>query len=187
MASYEDSIDLQISSANRIKNLYENFKKEPSANRTRSFLLAKRNSVEEQWLEFKNRHEEIFRTALRIDRAKNAYLAGETYNDVYKIRERMLMRLEEWMLIINGEAQQALVDQQMQPAASRQRLPAIKIEAFSGDYTKWRAFKSIFTSLIHSRADVPPIEKFHYLLFFLSGEAARVVNHYALTEVNYVS
>lgn len=33
------------------------------------------------------------------------------------------------------------------------------------------AFKSIFTSLIHSRADVPPIEKFHYLLSFLSDEA----------------
>lgn len=157
-------------------------------NRTKSCLLTKRNSIDEQWLEFKNRHDVIFKAVPRTDRAKNSYIASETYNEVLKIRERMHMRLEEWtQLIAAGEPQQAPVEHNMQPAAPRQRLPAIKIEPFSGDYAKWMAFKSIFISLIHSRADVPPIEKFHYLLSFLTGEAARVVSHYALTEENYVS
>lgn len=61
----------------------------------------------------------------------------ETYNDVYKIRERMLMRLQDWMqLITTDEQRQTPVQHHIQPAAPRQRLRAIKIEPFSGDYTK---------------------------------------------------
>lgn len=188
MSDIEDDIEIQFDIAQRISSLYENLKKEPTANRTRGFLLSKRKSVEELWVDFKANHDNIFRGITKADGAKNHYLASQTFNDAYKIRETMLIKIEEWLQLITPEAATLaniiqIADQhQAPPAAVRQRLPAIKIEPFSGDYTKRMAFKSIFTSLIHSRADVPPIEKFHYLLSFLTGEAARVINHYALTE-----
>lgn len=69
----------------------------------------------------------------------------------------------------------------------RSRLPKIKIEEFSGDHHRWISFKSLFTSMIHAKHDIPAVEKFHYLLSFLAGDASRVVNHYAVTEENYVT
>lgn len=48
-------------------------------------------------------------------------------------------------------------------AMDRVRLPQIKLQTFDGDIDDWLSFRNLFTSLIHDKADLPKVEKFHYL------------------------
>lgn len=65
------------------------------------------------------------------------------------------------------------------------KLPVIKIPNFDGTYFKWLEFKETYTSLIHENNKINDIHKFHYLLSYLEGEAARVLSNLEVTKTNY--
>lgn len=47
------------------------------------------------------------------------------------------------------------------------------------------SFRDIYTSLIHHKADLPPVEKFHYLKGCLEGEAKALLDPLKITAANY--
>lgn len=65
------------------------------------------------------------------------------------------------------------------------KLPVIKIPTFDGTYFKWLEFKETFISLVHENNSIKNIHKFHYLLSYLEGEAARVLCNLEVTDANY--
>lgn len=65
------------------------------------------------------------------------------------------------------------------------KLPTISLPQFDGDYNDWLAFHDTFLALIHSNQDVPDIQKFHYLKSTVVGEAAQVIESFAISAANY--
>ncbi|XP_062535045.1 uncharacterized protein LOC134204234 [Armigeres subalbatus] len=65
------------------------------------------------------------------------------------------------------------------------RLPQIKLQTFNGDLDEWISFRDLFTSLIHSRGDLPDVEKLHYLKGCLLGEPKGLIDPLAITAANY--
>ncbi|XP_062714335.1 uncharacterized protein LOC134291069 [Aedes albopictus] len=65
------------------------------------------------------------------------------------------------------------------------KLPTISLPEFDGDYNQWLAFHDTFVALIHSNADVPDVQKFHYLRAALKGEAAQLIESIAISSANY--
>ncbi|XP_073941239.1 uncharacterized protein [Choristoneura fumiferana] len=65
------------------------------------------------------------------------------------------------------------------------RLPVIKIPNFDGSCFKWLEFKETYISLVHENNKIKNIHKFHYLLSYLEGEAARVLCNLEVTGANY--
>ncbi|XP_045446490.1 uncharacterized protein LOC123654637 [Melitaea cinxia] len=65
------------------------------------------------------------------------------------------------------------------------KLPVIKIPTFDGTYFKWLEFKETFISLVHANDSVKNIHKYHYLLSYLEGEAARVLCNLEVSDANY--
>ncbi|XP_062703568.1 uncharacterized protein LOC134286023 [Aedes albopictus] len=65
------------------------------------------------------------------------------------------------------------------------RLPQIKLQCFDGNIDEWLSFRDIYTSLIHHKADLPPVEKFHYLKGCLGGEAKALLDPLKITAANY--
>ncbi|KAK9512314.1 hypothetical protein O3M35_000768 [Rhynocoris fuscipes] len=53
----------------------------------------------------------------------------------------------------------------------RTHLPRIPLPQFSGDLSSWPRFRDTYQSLVHTDPRSTPIEKFHFLLSSLSGEA----------------
>lgn len=49
------------------------------------------------------------------------------------------------------------------PKSDHLRLPSINIQSFSGGYHKWTDFRSLIKSLVHNKADITSVEKFHHL------------------------
>ncbi|XP_055527796.1 uncharacterized protein LOC129720358 [Wyeomyia smithii] len=68
-------------------------------------------------------------------------------------------------------------------ALSGIKLPTISLPEFDGDYQQWLTFHDTF--LIHNNADVPPIQKFHYLRAAVKGEAAQLIESIAISSANY--
>ncbi|XP_065087746.1 uncharacterized protein LOC135709364 [Ochlerotatus camptorhynchus] len=67
----------------------------------------------------------------------------------------------------------------------RVRLPQIKLQTFDGDIDDWLSFRDLYTSLIHEKAELPDVEKFHYLKGCLAGEAKALVDPLKITRVHY--
>ncbi|XP_077548306.1 uncharacterized protein LOC144161520 [Haemaphysalis longicornis] len=64
-------------------------------------------------------------------------------------------------------------------------LPKLQIPNFSGDRRDWQGFWDQFESSIHSNATLPRIEKFKYLVSYLTGPAKDAIEGIRLADDNY--
>ncbi|XP_055632631.1 uncharacterized protein LOC129773103 [Toxorhynchites rutilus septentrionalis] len=76
-------------------------------------------------------------------------------------------------------------DMTMQEPPDHVRLPQIKLQTFDGDIDAWLSFSDLFSSLIHLKADLPEVEKFHYLKGCLMGEPKNLIDPLPITKANY--
>lgn len=65
------------------------------------------------------------------------------------------------------------------------KLPQIKLPSFDGSFDQWLEFRNSYLTMIHTRKDLDPIHKFHYLRSSLSDTALRVINSLEFTAPNY--
>ena len=65
------------------------------------------------------------------------------------------------------------------------RLPKIALPSFSGDILRWQTFWDSYESTIHMNANLTDVQKFTYLKSQLEGNAARVIEGFAMTNANY--
>nr|XP_015840141.1 PREDICTED: uncharacterized protein LOC107399015 [Tribolium castaneum] len=64
-------------------------------------------------------------------------------------------------------------------------LPQVKIPTFSRNYEKWAEFEDTFGKLVHENKMLSEVEKMQYLKIHISGEVARVIQHFHITSDNY--
>lgn len=67
------------------------------------------------------------------------------------------------------------------------KLPQIQITKFDGSFFRWLEFRDTFMNLIHNNERIPSIQKFHYLISYLVGDAARVISNIQVSSANYSS
>lgn len=65
------------------------------------------------------------------------------------------------------------------------KLPQIQIAKFDGSYFRWLEFRDTFESLIHRNEHITSIQKFHYLMSYLEGDAARIITNLEVSTANY--
>jgi len=65
-------------------------------------------------------------------------------------------------------------------------LPKIQLPSFDGNLLEWRSFRDIYVSLVHDNTGIGDVERFHYLMSCLPGDALAVVKSIPLSMNNYV-
>lgn len=68
---------------------------------------------------------------------------------------------------------------------NRVKLPEIKLPHFDGSIKEWPTFRDTFKSLIDSTPQLSDVDKFSYLVSYLSREAKRVIEVIDVTSANY--
>lgn len=68
---------------------------------------------------------------------------------------------------------------------SQVRLPKLELPKFDGNIEHWQTFFDTFSSLVHNNNSISSIEKFHYLLSCLSGQALSLAKGIPVTSENY--
>jgi len=68
---------------------------------------------------------------------------------------------------------------------SQVHLPKIAIPKFNGNYEELYPFHNTFESIIHSNRGLTNVQKFHYLISSLEGDAAHVIKSLEVNADNY--
>lgn len=66
------------------------------------------------------------------------------------------------------------------------RLPVLDLPNFSGNYDDWLDFNNLFTSSVHNRPSLEPVQKLWYLMSSTKGEAHNHIKNLTYTNENYV-
>uniref|UniRef100_A0A023EZK8 Putative reverse transcriptase n=1 Tax=Triatoma infestans TaxID=30076 RepID=A0A023EZK8_TRIIF len=103
--------------------------------------------------------------------------------------EELFYRIQSNLLKIKRENPKSNAQShKLEPNYSRlgkSKLPKIDIKKFDGSYDNWVQFYETFKGLIHDEKELQPIEKFHYLISLLEGDAADIVNNIEISGKNY--
>ncbi|XP_058840870.1 uncharacterized protein LOC131696341 [Topomyia yanbarensis] len=110
---------------------------------------------------------------------------SEFGNRYYQVKSVLLDKIKELEdpAVLNASIRG--LDMTQQPTIEHVRLPQIKLQTFDGNIDEWLSFRDLYTSLIHWKADLPDVEKFHYLKGCLSGEAKALIDPLSITRANY--
>ena len=73
------------------------------------------------------------------------------------------------MKLIRYSHSSTLIDSTPAPV-QQSRLPKLSLPQFSGKYSEFKNFISMFENLVHRDASIPDIEKFNHLVSCLSGK-----------------
>lgn len=65
------------------------------------------------------------------------------------------------------------------------RLPRLELPTFSGKYEEWLPFNNLFTSSVHKKTNLEPVQKLHYLMKSVTGDAYNQIKNLSLTNENY--
>jgi hypothetical protein len=65
------------------------------------------------------------------------------------------------------------------------KLPSIELPSFDGTVSKWFHFRDTFDSLIIQNRTLPNVQKLHYLLSSLKGEAKALISNLPITNDNF--
>ena len=65
------------------------------------------------------------------------------------------------------------------------KLPQVNLPRFSGAFDEWLPFFNTFKSMVHECSSLNNLQRFHYLLSSVSGEAAEVLSSFDLCAENY--
>ncbi|XP_055543240.1 uncharacterized protein LOC129728804 [Wyeomyia smithii] len=110
---------------------------------------------------------------------------SEFGNEYYEVKSVLLDKLKELEEHPPINASLRADDTTQQPTVEHVRLPQIKLQTFDGNIDEWLSFRDLYTSLIHWKADLPDVEKFHYLKGCLAGEAKALIDPLSITRANY--
>ncbi|XP_058827180.1 uncharacterized protein LOC131687146 [Topomyia yanbarensis] len=65
------------------------------------------------------------------------------------------------------------------------KLPPMTLPVFSGNYLEWQSFIDLFNSMVHQNPSLKDSQKLYFLKTNLSGEAASLISHLKIEDVNY--
>lgn len=65
------------------------------------------------------------------------------------------------------------------------KLPRVELPSFDGKYEDWIPFYNLFTATVHNNTNLEPVQKLHYLLKSVTGEAHQHIRNLTLTDDHY--
>lgn len=138
-----------------------------------TLLHAKSTLLDNYWQQFLDAHLVCAATAVTDEAmaVQDTYLSG--------VESKYLTtraKLDELMAQVPKSGGQSQGEPKVRETSTQGiALEEIKIGKFDGQYHLWRQFRDTFISMVHSKSCFQDIQKFHYLMDCLTGEAAQVV------------
>lgn len=65
------------------------------------------------------------------------------------------------------------------------KLPKLDLPTFSGKYDEWLPFNNLFTARVHNNRNLDPVEKLHYLMGVVTGDAKLEIEKLIITDESY--
>ncbi|KAI4473083.1 hypothetical protein M0804_015495 [Polistes exclamans] len=166
---------LQEARANTITTLTSNAKTIQSMDL--STAIDTRELLRAAWSKFDAEHDRIVSSS-RETALEQSYFKDNCYDTTMKIYLSGVTLLNQRIEELSRQ-----VPPVISPSSSRTKtvLPHISLPTFSGNFSDWRPFEELFSSMVKDNPDLSQVEKLHYLRASLVGEAARIIANLKLT------
>lgn len=142
--------------------------------------------IQEAWEAFENEHAQIMEGVIGEE---NRVQQEAEYDEVDELVLAAKIRFEERIVELTAPVVEIVPEEQVaqgqQPRAAMVPLERIKIPTFDGNFALWREFRDLFQSLVCDNRDLSSVQKLHHLKSSLQGEAAGVVDSWAVTQANF--
>lgn len=65
------------------------------------------------------------------------------------------------------------------------KIQPLKLPTFNGNYTNWITFHDLYINMIHNNSSIGKTQKMQYLKNAITGDAAKIISHLTVSEINY--
>ncbi|KAM0736437.1 hypothetical protein ACS0PU_010398 [Formica fusca] len=190
MSNLEAKISLQMNRHSYIKSVALECKEPTFPTLQLQMLKVKLDLIDNNWQKFEATHERMAesKAELLLD---HDYFKKRVYDQCLlyyaDAKAALLMQIEE------KERTHPLSGSQLAnlsiggQTSARRHLPEITLPQFSGDFSAWRPFHDLFSSLVGRNAEISNVEKMHYLRTSLLGEAAQLISNLPVSEDAFAS
>ncbi|XP_044248692.1 uncharacterized protein [Drosophila takahashii] len=184
---------LQADIFERVKQLYQNFKKDSQSRKTKIYFQTRINKLENFSKEFDTNHQTLLLNGCSPEHeyftSQLAARFEESYLTYYcEIGDAFETRFPT----VPSDATPSHSNSTMhnttmlQAPGSTVQLPKLPVPSYSGKLTEWPAFHDVFQQLIHDNGALSSIQKFHFLKQALPADRDQDVHQMDLTEANYL-
>lgn len=141
-------------------------------------LLVRQDRLSAIWQEFKLSQDLI---EINAEIPDQHFLEREEFeNRFYAVSSKIGALLSEPTRSLSPESERS-----EDSNSSRLKLPTIKLPCFGGNYVEFFNFKNTFESLIINNTGIDDVQRLHYLIASLDGEAKGLIGNIAITSGNF--
>ena len=173
----------------KITKAYEAFDKNPDKNV--ASCRVRMDGLIKNWERFEGNHHQIF-----ASKDLDTLMKDQPYfkdNIFDKLDEQHLVNptLFQTYLHTNPSSEDHARDRNPnniilhQTSEDLELLPRLDLPDFNGEFKEWEAFRDVFYSSVVSKPKIPNVTKLRHLRAHLKGDAADLINSYALTDENF--
>ncbi|XP_024867544.1 uncharacterized protein LOC112451871 [Temnothorax curvispinosus] len=180
-------ISLQINHFTYIKSVALEAKESGFFSLPLASLKVKLSLIDNYWEKFDQEHERL--SDLKVDSLLELdYFRDGVYDQYYAEVKATLAYLIEEKDRSSSFLGSKLTNLSLPgPSTARSHLPEISLPQFDGDFSAWRPFHDLFSSLVGRVHDISNVEKMHYLRTSLTGEAAQLISNLPVAEDSFAA
>lgn len=141
----------------------------------------------ECWSEFDSIQCEIETLDPDEDQSSERDCFEESYFDLVSVAQEYIDKsnLKQKAIQLNVPASTHAISPPNIFAPQKVNLPLLNLPCFKGSYSEYTQFNETFNSLINKNTSLDDIQKFHYLISCLEGEALNLVTSLEISTQNY--
>ncbi|XP_011313630.1 uncharacterized protein, partial [Fopius arisanus] len=189
--SFKGRILIQASRAKFIENMRIESVAESVHELSVTELQSKLDMLENHWNMFDALHLKLLTAKDNEEVLDHAYVKEEVYDKclgMYSAARTTFMGLIKGLdesIDLSESFRRPSVTSQSAQVTHRQ-LPKISLPTFSGNFSEWTPYKDLFLSMVVGNPALSTVEKFHYLLTSLTGEAKQLISTLPVTHDSFM-
>nr|XP_046491123.1 uncharacterized protein LOC124223325 [Neodiprion pinetum] len=163
----------------RICRTLENLRKLGEAKITLGSKACTRQSIKSE------SQQKVINSTLSKDSSISRKTIYEQCEEQYLNTKGEMLDLLESLKTLSAPIVPTAAAPQLTTGETSKRLPRIELPTFSGNYSDWKSFHDLFTSIVRENPQLSEVEKLHYLKTSLTDEPSQLIKNIALTAENF--
>lgn len=148
---------------------------------TKAHLRSKKQAFRTDMDDSIKYHKNILFKGQRTETVVNKYFADKTYTKIRNTYSELIGEIDERL----GESDISTSAPKTEHYHSDLNLPRLELPTFTGKYEEWLPFHNLFMSSVDSKSSLDPVQKLHYLMKSVTGDAYCHIKNLSLTADNY--
>lgn len=157
----DEIIEKQSGIISKMNAFKVNFNKHDKNNRTKGYWISRRDQLTAHWNEFEENHvqagglydEKIHKT-YKYFSADYFSIADESVHDMLGEIGDLIEQIEAGKVVVRAEPKLK---------SAEFKLPRLELPMFGGEYEEWNSFYDLYVAAVHSKTDVPKVQKLQFL------------------------